>query len=75
MNINNFEAPVETIVLDEQAHVKVKPIDNHACFWVNNVLVLEVHILQYTPQAGHIGFNTHINSQCYFKNLKVEVLD
>lgn len=73
--INDFEAPVETIALDEWAHVKVELIDDHARFWVNNELVLEVNKLQHTPQAGRIGFNTHIDSQCYFKNLKVEVFD
>ncbi len=74
-NIPDYEAPVDTISLDEWAHVKAILIDDHAEFYVNNELVLEVKHMQHKPSKGKIGFNTHIGSDCFFKNLKVEVLD
>ncbi len=73
--ISDYEAPVETIALDEWAHVKAVLIDDHARFYVNNELVLEVNHMQHRPTAGRIGFNTHIDSECFFKNLRVEILD
>lgn len=73
--VGDYEAPVETIALDEWAHIKAELIDDHAKFYVNHELVLEVSHLQHEPKAGRIGFNTHIDSECFFKNLKVEVLD
>lgn len=73
--IGDYEAPVETIALDEWAHVKAVLMEEQAVFYVNHELVLEVKKLQHTPAAGRIGFNTHIDSECFFKNLKVEVLD
>ncbi len=74
-NIPDFEAPVETIALDEWAHLKAIIIDDYAKFYINHELVLVVEHLQHQPRKGRIGFNTHIGSDCYFKNLKVEVLD
>ncbi len=73
--IDDYEAPVETIALDEWAHIKAEIVDDHASFYVNNELVLEVNGMQHTPSVGRIGFNTHFDSECYFKNLRVEVLD
>lgn len=73
--ITDYEAPIDTIALDEWAHIKAILIDDTAKFYVNDELVLDVKHMQHTPQSGRIGFNTHIGSDCYFKNLKVEVLD
>ncbi len=73
--INDYEAPVETIALDEWVHVKAVLIDEHGQFYVNNELVLDVKHMQHRPAPGRIGFNTHIDSECFFKNLKVEILD
>ena len=74
-NVPDYEAPVDTITLDEWAHLKAIIIDDHAEFYINNELVLEIKHMQHKPSKGRIGFNTHIGSDCYFKNLKVEVLD
>lgn len=74
-NVPDYEAPVDTIALDEWAHLKAIIIDDHAEFYINNELVLEIKHMQHKPSKGRIGFNTHIGSDCYFKNLKVEALD
>ncbi len=73
--ITDYEAPINTIALDEWAHIKAILKDETAKFYVNDELVLDVKHMQHTPTSGRIGFNTHIGSDCFFKNLKVEVLD
>ena len=73
--ITDYEAPIDTIALDEWAHVKAILEDETAKFYVNDELVLDVKHMQHTPIKGRIGFNTHIDSECFFKNLKVEVKD
>ena len=73
--ITDYEAPIDTIALDEWAHVKAILKDETAKFYVNDELVLDVKHMQHTPIKGRIGFNTHIDSECFFKNLKVEVKD
>lgn len=73
--ITDYEAPVDTIALDEWEHIKAEIIDEHARFWVNDELVLEVKKMQHIPSSGRIAMRTENGSECFFRNLRVEVFD
>ena len=71
-----YEAPVPTIALEEWAHIRIELIDDHAKYYVNHELVLEMqHNFFHTPVQGGFGINTHIGTDGYFKNLYIEKLD
>ena len=73
--ITDYEAMVDTIALDEWAHIKAELIDDHARFWVNDELVLEVKKMQHVPSSGRIAMRTDIGSECFYKNLRVEIYE
>ncbi len=71
-----YEAPIATIALGEWAHVRIELIEDTAKYFVNNDLVMEMNgNFFHKPEAGAFGFNCHIGTDSYFKNLYIEVLD
>ncbi|MEE8807594.1 MAG: hypothetical protein SOI44_04150 [Lactimicrobium sp.] len=71
-----YEAPISSIALGEWAHVKAEIVNESAKFYVNGKLVLSLDgNLLHRPIKGDFGFNTHIGTESWFKNLEVTVLD
>lgn len=69
--IEGFEAKVDTIALDEWAHIKIKVNGEKAKFYVDDVLVLSSDKLKHGDSHGGIGLWTSCGAEGSFKNLTV----
>ncbi len=69
--IEGFEAKVDTIALDEWAHIKIEVNGEKAKFYVDDVLVLSSDKLKHGDSHGGIGLWTSCGAEGSFKNLTV----
>ncbi len=69
--IEGFEAKVDTIALDEWAHIKIEVNGEKAKFYVDDVLVLSSDKLKHGDSHGGIGLWTSCGAEGSFKNLNV----
>ena len=73
--ITKYEAPVD-IDLYEWIHLKAEIQNEHAAFYVNGQLILEVEDLKHGSEAkGGVGLYTDIGTDGYFKNLHIQSID
>lgn len=69
--IEGYEAAVDSIALDEWAHIKIEVNGDKAKFFVNDELVLWSDKLKHGDSHGGIGLWTSCDAQGGFKNLTV----
>ena len=74
--ITEYEAPVDSIALNEWSHIKAEIQDDYGLFYVDGVKVLEVNGFKHGPNCrGTVGLYVDIGTDGYFKNLTVECTD
>ena len=74
--ITEYEAPVDSIALNEWSHIKAEIQDDHGLFYVDGVKVLEVNGFKHGPDSrGSVGFYVDIGTDGLFRNLVVESWD
>lgn len=73
--ITNYECALDTIALNEWAHMKAVIIDDKAEFYVNDDLAFIVDQLKHGDSKGKIGLYVDIGTDGFFKNLNVTCTD
>lgn len=69
--ITKYEHAINSIALNEWAHIKADINNDSATFYVNNELVLQVTSLLNDVKGSKIGLFTDIGTDGYFKNLQI----
>ncbi len=67
--IEGYEAAVDTIAIDEWAHLKIEVTGDKAKFFVNGELVLSSDKLKHGDTHGAVGLWTGCGARGFFKNL------
>ena len=74
--ITEYEAPVDSIALNEWSHIRAEIQEDHGLFYVDGVKVLEVNGFKHGPDSrGSVGFYVDIGTDGWFKNLIVDCVD
>lgn len=69
--ITQYESPIDSIALNEWAHIKAVIQNEKASFYVNDVRVLQVTSLLKENKGNKIALFTDIGTAGYFKNLQI----
>ena len=74
--ITEYEAPVDSIALNEWSHIRAEIQEDHGLFYVDGVKVLEVNGFKHGPDSrGSVGLYVDIGTDGLFRNLVVESWD
>ncbi len=74
--ITGYEAEVNTIELNEWSHIKAVIEDDHACFYVDDVKVLEVNGMKHgSEKRGKIGLYVDNGTDGLFRNPEIIYAD
>lgn len=73
--IGDYECALNTIALNEWAHIKAVITDDKAAFYVNGSLALSVDPLKHGDSKGRLGLYVDIGTDGFFRNLLVNRAD
>ncbi len=74
--ITEYEAPVDSIALNEWSHIRAEIQEDHGLFYVDGIKVLEVNGFKHGPDSrGSVGFYVDIGTDGWFRNLIVDCTD
>lgn len=69
--IKKYECALNTIALNEWAHIKAVIMDDKAEFYVNGNLAITVDQLKHGDTRGKLGLYVDIGTDGFFKNLNI----
>ncbi len=74
--ITEYEAPVDSIALNEWSRIRAEIQDDHGLFSVNGVKVLEVNGFKHGPDSrGGVGLYVDLGTDGLFRNLSISCTD